>query len=436
MRKIKKVRFDALAGYTRNSAIVGIGKEVEWYEKENVLGVLFLDYIDKKYNVIILGQDDLLKFRCIGVFPNFFLKCSAKREMKKKLNYLAKQNQNVCSQGVEGKGLDFFKPLFPEVNLNPYFKLLAFNESYLPAKELISFLMRYYETNDVGFVNQFQTDGFHSRIWELYLYAMLSEIGFSFEINNVVDFLCRNTTGTIAVEATAINPSHHHIGSEDGQIQSLEYSQNVDAISIRIRNLLIRKLNKKYWEKIGDIPLIIAIQDFHYPRSSQLLVRPLMNYLYGERLIKDNNHYKMINIGTHNYKNKKMKSNFFQLPKSENISAVICNTQGTLPKFNRMGIVADFRHNKNLEIRRSITFMKNGDGELKITPLLNVLDKDYHETWVEGLNVFHNPRARVPLNPDFFPEAYHCFGDNYSYPQYYVFNSTNIRFQERNDKEG
>ena len=35
--------------------------------------------------------------------------------------------------------------------------------------------------------------------------------------------------------------------------------------------------------------------------------------------------------------------------------------------------------------------------------------RDYSETWTEGLDVFHNPRALIPLHPDLVPGAAHHF---------------------------
>ena len=429
MKKINKVRFNALAGYTRNSGLI-IGEETGWYEKENILGVIFFDYVDELYNIIILGQDENLRFRCVDLSCNFNSEELAEKEIQKKLNYWTKQPKSILLQGdIKREILDVFNLLVPEENLNSYFKTLFDNKDYLPAKQLISYLMRYYETYDVGFVNQFQTDGFHSRIWELYLYAMLSEIGFSFEKNNKVDFLCRNINGEIAIEATAINPDHltiQHMTPEDVQ----ENIEDIDRTCIRINNVLMRKLKKEYWKSLSDsIPLVIAIQAFHYPYSSQVLVLPLMQFLYGERLIKNNDIYQMINIDKHKWRNKNIKSNFFEKQGVENISAVICNTQGTLPKFNRMGIVAGFKCNRKTKILRRVTFIKNGDWSRKITKLLDVRDSSYSETWAEGLNVFHNPNAKIPLDPIFFPNAYHYYKDKCIYPSFYVVNSDSRRFK-------
>ena len=56
MKKIKKVRFDALAGYIRDFRTQLTGKELQWYEQENILGLIFFDYTDKLYNTIYFGS--------------------------------------------------------------------------------------------------------------------------------------------------------------------------------------------------------------------------------------------------------------------------------------------------------------------------------------------------------------------------------------------
>jgi hypothetical protein len=37
---------------------------------------------------------------------------------------------------------------------------------------------------------------------------------------------------------------------------------------------------------------------------------------------------------------------------------------------------------------------------------------DYQETWIEGLCVWHNPNAAIPLPPAMFPGAAHHFLEN------------------------
>ena len=102
----------------------------------------------------------------------------------------------------------------------------------------------------------------------------------------------------------------------------------------------------------------------------------------------------------------------------------MCNTQATLPKFNRIGIVAGFKPSDDTSIQRYINFIENGDLSKIKKVNLDVKHDNYFETWSEGLNIFHNPNAKVPLNPDFFPNAFHYYVDRCSiYPPLYILNS-------------
>jgi hypothetical protein len=68
--------------------------------------------------------------------------------------------------------------------------------------------MRWYGDVDGNFVEQFQTTGFDSRLWELYLFAAFSEMGFNIDrIHAVPDFTCVNPLTAFCVEATTVNPT-------------------------------------------------------------------------------------------------------------------------------------------------------------------------------------------------------------------------------------
>jgi len=41
-------------------------------------------------------------------------------------------------------------------------------------------MMRFYEDTDGNFVEQFQTTAFDACIWELYLFATFTELGYSY----------------------------------------------------------------------------------------------------------------------------------------------------------------------------------------------------------------------------------------------------------------
>lgn len=68
--------------------------------------------------------------------------------------------------------------------------------------------MHWYEDADGNFGEQFQTTGFDARIWELYLFAALSEAGYIIDKSAPAqDFAAVGPLGEFLVEATTVNPS-------------------------------------------------------------------------------------------------------------------------------------------------------------------------------------------------------------------------------------
>lgn len=111
----------------------------------------------------------------------------------------------------------------------------------------------------------------------------------------------------------------------------------------------------------------------------------------------------------HRFGNQRAQSGFFNLPRSENVSAVIINPQGTITKFNRLGFIAGFG-NPNVKMRKF--GIQRNDGNLDApapTPFTQLVDHNYEEQWVEGMVVLHNPHALHPLDPMMIPGAAHEF---------------------------
>jgi hypothetical protein len=101
---------------------------------------------------------------------------------------------------------------------------------------------------------------------------------------------------------------------------------------------------------------------------------------------------------------KKIPAAFFTQPLTENISAVLANPAGTIVKFNRMGFLAGFGERDLLLTRTGKAYRGSVNPEVFSAA---VHSSGYTETWVEGLNVYHNPNALHPLDPHVFPGAAH-----------------------------
>jgi hypothetical protein len=294
--------------------------------------------------------------------------------------------------------MDFFTPVVPDEKLHPSFRILRLQPRYSPARDLMAAMMRFYEDRDGNFVEQFQTTAFDARLWEAYLFAGFVELGYAPAPELAVpDFIFWGPAGVIGIEATSVNPAEagDPVPLPQDSAQLLAYMENY--IPIRLARVLKRKLEKKepYWEKpeMNGVPFVIAVQDFHIPGAMRMIAPAMSDYAFGVRHNLENG--KPERIKEHVWGKLREVSSFFSHPKAENASAIIVNSQGTLPKFNRLGFSAEFGDRRVRMIRTGVT-----QGEREAEPFVQIVHApSYNESWVEGMTIFHNPRAlpSVPM---------------------------------------
>ena len=92
----------------------------------------------------------------------------------------------------------------------------------------------------------------------------------------------------------------------------------------------------------------------------------------------------------------------------KHVSAVLFSPCGTITKFNRMGVQAGYgdRNYTLLQMKICYNHLQNA---LYPNVFFNVMDETCNETWADGIQIFHNPMAEIPLNPALFPHAGHHF---------------------------
>jgi hypothetical protein len=411
MKPISKLRFEALAAYTRAPWMPLVVRELEWYEhaNEKVLGVVLYDIHDKDYAYVVLGRDRNKRFRAVKPKGSFTTLKKARTELRVELAKCAKWKKEEFYQWDEkGEPLDFFKPVVKIDDRHPSFVELTARGRKSPARALLSEMMNWYEDVDGNFVQQFQSTGFDARLWELYLYALFTELGYGFNRDYVApDFLCEGVPGKFFVEATTVNPSPSPPTVEQQNQRS--YFDNY--VPIKFGSALYSKLSKRYWEKahVADLPLVFAIQDFHQPRSMTWSAYALVEYLYGirqtARINADGTKEDVIEqIEKYKWGDKEIPAGFFLQPETEHVSAVIANPSGTIAKFDRMGFLAGFGDRRIKMFREGMCFRESDVPEEFKS---EVHSPGYSETWVEGLSVYHNPRAIHPLPIEFIPGAAH-----------------------------
>lgn len=311
-----------------------------------------------------------------------------------------------------------FRPLVPEAKTNKSYRFVRDSQLHVPGRETLEDVFSTFEDSDGNFIEQFQSTGFDSRIWELYLYAYFSRSGFDVTRPRRPDFLVARGGTTVAVEAVTSNPSVNQRAAQVDETglpvrltaeQVLERQQNL--IPVRLGGPLTDKLKKRYWElpEVTGSPLVLAVAPFYDEYALEFSDAALANYLYGLRfeLRRDSlgrvYGESFINL-SHRLGQKVIPSGFFSLPDGEHVSAVLFSNAGTAAKFNRMGQQGHFRNSSLTMIRRGMCYDHDPRAADAAFFQYVVGHPEFNETWGEGIFVFHNPRATVPLPPNFFTD--------------------------------
>lgn len=132
----------------------------------------------------------------------------------------------------------------------------------------------------------------------------------------------------------------------------------------------------------------------------------LWPYLYGHRIAWDfvagELRVQAIKGAPHTYKNKVVETGFFDLPGTENISGILFSNAGTLAKFDRMGLVAGFNNPSHKYYRMGVRYNPEPNAIHGTPFLVDIEGKGYDEYWTDELQLFHNPNAKHPIDPDTF----------------------------------
>ncbi len=211
----------------------------------------------------------------------------------------------------------------------------------------------------------------------------------------------RNATG-------AVVPPPPHGTLEERPAFVTEY------MPIKFGSTLTSRLAKRYWERPSALnkPLLFAIEDFSAPSSMIHTRSGLPIYLYGYNWESERGSAGRLQItprkvATHRWGGKEIPSGFFDLPGTENISAVLFSNSGTIAKFNRLGVLAGFGSKRVVVFRSGFEYDPDPDAAKPRAFRRVVGAPGYSETWAEGLDVFHNPKAKHPVDLLMLPAAAH-----------------------------
>ena len=443
--KVNKNRFDIFLLFTRNHMINLIAKELEYYANDDasLLGIILFDYTDKDFNYVLLARDENRQFRAFEIKTDFKLVEDARDALINSMKWKTSQQLKMVPQGSSRKGVKLFDIVVPSSKLHPYFKRLNEDKHFTPSKNTLIEISNHFNDIDGNFVEQFQSvNGFDARIWEIYLFATFIEL--HFEVDRTYDrpdFVIKKKEIEFAVEAVIVSrkndkpPTYLNL---EPTITPGEIKNDLEnEAQLRFGSALFSKLQKEYWNlpHIKGMPIVLAIADFSDTASMTWTSTALTEYLYGQKV-----KLKKTEKGVEYVKNEKAKpyikksgveidSGFFFQDGVENISGILFSSMGTLSKFTRMGIQAGFGV-KDQVVRRFGDFYNPDPKALRPLPFTYVVTEETHETWSEGVNLFHNPNAKYPIDMELFENiAHHKFidGDIHSWlPDFHPISSMDI----------
>lgn len=313
--------------------------------------------------------------------------------------------------------MDLFKSEKHKDKLHQSFKQLQLSSVHKGARKLVNEVYNELPNPDKNFIEQFQTQGFEARLFELGLFSFLGECQLNItQDHERPDFIVSNGVLDVCIEATTSNPTDHLklqnlSKKEELLLEPKELEDKIrNELAVKMGSPLFSKLKKEYWKlpQCTDKPFIIAIQAAHEPFSALYPVQSLVNYLYGLQsfqewteegdLVAKENKIKFHISGT-----KKIPSHFFGQDNTEHISGILFSNQLTISKFLRMGFQKGYQSDE-LEILREGHMIDPIDGKPREFSYKLGHKGAIQETWTQGLTLIINPNANEPIPPGFFPK--------------------------------
>jgi hypothetical protein len=429
-KKISAERFALFSIGTRQAFILHIVEELSYWSDldETIIGLVARDKIDHDYSWVLLARDRLGRFRAVDQWASLASERIATAQLRIRIGELTRA-PNLEELGIQGDEtnapIDLLTPLpgSKDTDLHPYFKALLETPGRQPARSVFKELGPWLTATDPHFVQEFQRHQFDQRLWELYLWASLRELGYDVTHGEAPDFIVEAPDVQFCVEATTVAPTTAGALSKHPNPQTAEERREFlrGYMPIKYGSSLTAKLNRRsaeglaYWEEpnASGLPFVIAVADFHKPASENELGSMVFTqsaiwaYLYGIdfdwSFVEGELIVEQVPLKSHEYNGKSIESGFFGLPDSENIAAVLFSNAGTLAKFDRMGVCAGFGAEGHAYIRTGYRTDPDPNAEVGIGFVEIVGSETYSEGWADELQVFHNPHANIPL-------PFECFG--------------------------
>lgn len=429
--RVSPTRFNIFAIGTRLSRTRYAVEEISYWAdyEERVLGVVFRDTTDDDFGWILLARDRLGRFRCVDLAVSLRSPEYATVGIRQRIAKAIGDDQ-IAALGREDDKTNYATNLLDvplgtdPKTLHPHFRVLLKDPSRAPARAIFKEIGPWLTPSDPHFVSEFQFRQFDQRLWEIYLWSALREVGFDITQPEAPDFLCRAPGIEFTVEASTVAPSTSGalaIHPDPKTPEEMRAFLN-DYMPMKFGSTLTSKLNKKnaagqsYWERgaTAGKPFVLAIADFHKSGgvgereagSMSYTHSAIWPYRYGRRvdweLLDGTLVIRGVPVENFTYNGKRVSAGFFDLPGAENVSAVLFSNAGTLAKFDRIGVAAGFKSPGYRYFRVGVRLDPDPSAAHGRPFSEEVMPEGYSEGWADELQLFHNPRAKHALRKEAF----------------------------------
>jgi hypothetical protein len=333
--------------------------------------------------------------------------------------------------------MSLFQTRIPEKRLHRAFKQILDDPKSAPVQDVIlswatGLLERRGEQQK--FINEFQTT-FNSTFWELYLNKAFSELGFSVDYTKASPDFCVTTPNgyQFSVEAViADNPSN---SSSNDSVKNRDERMSSETLKLagKMRDKLDiftgtkgKKFPYSTLEHVQGRPFVIAIAPFDSDVSLMQNNEIINRVLFGldspdQDTLATGEQKRIVSISKPS--GSPVELGIFTNDTYKEVSAVLFSTTGTFGKaVIESGIKRIVRATRFREMSREVFFFREGADSLgvkhhllgpsnyKITTRSEYGDRIigadmhiyescmHHETHLDGLHVYYNPFATIPLD--------------------------------------
>ncbi len=321
-----------------------------------------------------------------------------------------------------------FTPTIPTAQQHPNFSRLL-DDLRAPVRAVIEEWAEGYANPNQNFVRDFQSQ-FDPQFWELYLHAAFKHLRFDIaQPDPAPDFVLGTPYGQISVEAAVTSHPQGGIPAHRADLLLTDLrdrtgEQIVEHATLRHCSTLQKK-HEKYLSAyqtlsgVAERPFVVALAPFDQPSPWSQNTEAMFRVLYGTRLKPqaDGTVLEIVEDAVPKNPTTRIPVGVFMDDRYKEISAVLFNSCATIGKTRALSKGDQPCVFKALRYRAEY-------GALE--PSVVVAEKkDYRETLLDGLCVFHNPYALRPLDTRTF------FGRDVS--QYFFDPATNTFTTDASD---